>query len=646
MRLLDQPAPVDGALWARIAQKAAPVISAGVGASKRRSALRECAGPLEFVETLISAGVPADVGRPLTFDGREFWRPIYQEMDRPRFVIKSSAQVGKSMMLFYGLAALAHLLYYKGVGVWHGLYLPTQEMVRAFSKGRLGPILAAIGQHSGVRCGTQRDLDAAKLLRDFTLADPQEEKFTDSFNFKKIGLSYVYMAWMHGVLRDALPLDVLWFDEVRLMDPSQVDRVRKRVSGSQYGWIGYTSTAGIPGDAIDAVWELSDQRHFHNYCRCPDGVELNKAWPNCLRERKAYESLDDRYYLACPRCGTEIDDRGYGRWIAHKPETGLYAGYNPHQLITQRPIWKTVENWNMAGRNTMEFYNSDLGLEYVDSDSCPITMEVLNACVNTDLLWARPGDVKRTALGIDQMGGVNYYVVSEKTEHGSRRPIHLEICWSDDPFARGAELMRQYDVSVCCVEGLPNYNDALRFCNAFPGRVWIVSYGEVKDAVIQWGDRQKDPETKRKASKDVRSRWTLRIDHTKMLDGLATHWRERVCEVPSPDALYQEAYDESDRPFIVTLCRDVYFDHLCRGARRKQVETKIADGMDVPEETGLEKHYWVKLAKRPGAAGRPVSIKGASGDPHFLFADALNWVAWTRLPSHKGGSVSAVYSQE
>lgn len=639
----DAPPP-DLGLWQRLAGRAAPVIQAGHDAAERRVALRRSGGPLDFIETLIEAGVPADVNRPLTFEGREFWRDIYETMDKPRFCVKSSAQVGKTIMLFYGLAALAHLLYFRGVGIWHGLYLPTQEMVRAFSKGRLAPILNAIGQVSGVRCGsTAEGADTDKLLRDLLplVEEDQRDDFIDSFNFKRIGNSYVYMAWMKGMLRDALPLDVLWFDEVRLMDPSQVDRVRKRVSGSKYGWIGYTSTAGLPGDAIDAVWEQSDQRHFHNFCRCSDGVELNKEWPHCVRERRNPASPHERFYLVCPRCDTEIDDPGYGRWIAHKPETGLFPGFNPHQLITQRPLWQIMEEWTRTGRNTGEFYNSTLGLEYIDDEACPITLPVLRSCVNTDLMWARPGDVRRCAMGIDQMGGVCYFDLSEKTKDGSRRIVHLEIRWDLDPFKRAAELMREYDVSVCCVEGLPNYNDALRFANEFPGRVFVVSYGDVKDADLQWGDRQKDPEAKRKVSQEARTRFTVRIDYTKMLDALASNWRDRRAELPDPAGIFQEVQDEHGKPFVCALGEEVFFDHLRRIARRKQVETKIASNMEIAEETGIERHYWVKLAKAPGEAGRPVSIRGAASDPHFAFADALNWVAWTRLPARKSGAVRA-----
>jgi hypothetical protein len=532
-------------------------------------------------------------------------------------------------MALYGLAAVSHLFHYQGKGIWHGLYLPTREMVSVFSKGRFGPILNAVGAHTGVACG------------DFTPKETESDEGghrpMDAYNFKTIGKSHVYLAWTQGTLVDALPLDIVWLDEVRLMDPGRVDRIEKRIMGSEVGWVGFTSTAGLPGDAIDVRWEQSDQRCWHTTCGCKDGVELNKVWPNCLGERRGEEEPANRFFLYCPRCGQEIRDRSAGRWVAHNQGEGKYPGFAPHQLMTRQPLIKIVGAWHRDDRNTVEFYNSVLGLPFLDPDACPITADVLKACVNEDLLWARSGDVSRTALGIDQMGGVNYYVVTSRSPDGHRRLVHLEIGFSDDPFSRAGQLMRAFDVSIACVEPLPNYNDALRFSRAFPGRVFIVQYGNgMKDGQLVWGDRNAETPGKKVASSEVKTRYTVTIDRTKMLDALATHWKERRPEVPEPRSLLQSVPDEYGREFMVEVCQQVYFDHLQRIARRQVTEERLADGIDVPEETGRRRYHWVKLARSPSGT-KPAPVKGAASDPHFAFADLMNFIAWTRLPQGERG---------
>ena len=397
----------------------------------------------------------------------------------------------------------------------------------------------------------------------------------------------------------------------------------------------------MPGDAIDIRFDASDQRHFHNRCKCPDGIELNKAWPNCLGERAGQAAeLVGRWFLFCPRCGTEITDRGDGRWMVHN-DRGAYPGFNPHQLMTRQPLERIAARWHRPVRNDKEFFNSELGLPFLDQEAAPITQDRLDACVNADLLWARPGDVKRAALGIDQMGGVNYYVVSVRTRDNTRRIVHLEINWSDDPLQRAAELMRDYDVSMCCVEPLPNYNDALRFANAFPGRVFMVHYQEMRGgAEIDWKDRAREQEGQRKADRSTKTKYAVGIDQTNMLDALAGHWRDRRTEVPNPRTLLQSVQDPHGGDVTVAVCKEVYFDHLKRIARRERHETRLADGVDQAEKTGRVRYHWVKLARAPDKT-ISAPVKGAQADPHFAFADLMNLVAWTRLPAPGSGIVVA-----
>lgn len=592
-----------------------------------RRRIAKSKGTLEYIDILIEAGVPADVGRALTFKGREFWRDIYRAMWSPMFAVQSSAQVGKTIMLLHGGHALAHLHFYQGLGIWHGIYMPTREMVGTFSKGRLAPILEAVGAHTGVACGGFVPEELAEAEKR-SAARPGKRP-ADSYNFKAIGKSYLYLAWIKGTLVDALPLDVAWVDEVRLVeDPGRVDRIEMRIQGSEIGWLGFTSTAGMPGDAMSVRWDRSDQRRWFHPCGCAGGVDLATVWPNCLGERQG-APIEDRFFLFCPRCGKEIQERNAGEWKVTNPD-GLCPGFSPHQLMTRQELFKIVMKWRSATRNTQEFYNSVLGLPYLDAEACPMNLDVLKSCVNDDVLWARAGDASRACMGIDQMGGVNYYVIATRSPTGKRRIVHLEIGFDPDPFRRAGELMKQYDVSVCVLEPLPNYNEALRFANDFRGRVFLVHYAKsMPDKQIVWGDRDEETAGEAIVAQAQKTRFTVKVEQTKALDGLASHWRERLTEVPNPREIRQTVPHKNGGEFVVDVCWEVYFDHLQRIARRQVTETKLADGVEVAEKTGRVKYHWVKLARRPDGS-MPAPVKGAESDPHFVFADLMCWLAWTR----------------
>ena len=579
---------------------------------------------LEFIERLMRApgGIPVDNGRPMTFEGREFWRDIYRSMWGPKFVVCSSAQVGKSQMLFHGLHAVAHLWRYRGRGITHGLYLPTREFVLYFSKGRLTPILDAVGKLTGL-AGNELRINEALREQCGISGDVPD----DAYNFKAIAGQIILLAWLGGKMIDGAPLDILWLDEVRMMDPGDVDRVEARVYGSTIAWQGYTSTAGMPGDALSVRWDDSTQNRWFTTCGCAGGVDLAAAWPNCLGERKGEADPERRWYLFCPRCGKEPEDRGAGRWVPQNPD-GRYPGFSPNQLITRQRVGIFADAWNRQDRNTAHFHNNVLGLEYLDREACPITQDILLQSVNEDLLWARPGDVNGTAMGIDQMGGVNYFVISQRPPNGKRRLVHLEILWGPDPFQRAAELMRAYDVRYCCLEALPNFNDAIRFANAFPGRVFLVIYTNTPNAPqIVWRDLTPEKDGEKPVKPEERTRFRVAVYKDNILDALASHWKEGRAEVPNHKGLTQIVEREGGGTFQTEICDQVYFDHLQRIARRQVEETKLADGIK----------RWNEKQRSPSGTKR-APVRGATTDPHFADADMLNWLAWTRLTSGSGGA--------
>ena len=103
--------------------------------------IRKCSDNLQVLDILIEHGAIADVGEPFSFKGREHWRPIARDMGGDRCVVMSSAQVGKTINVVYAnyICGLRDAL--EGRPSWVGFYLPVQQMVIDFAKGRFDPIL-------------------------------------------------------------------------------------------------------------------------------------------------------------------------------------------------------------------------------------------------------------------------------------------------------------------------------------------------------------------------------------------------------------------------------------------------------------------------------------------------------------------------
>ena len=95
-------------------------------------------------------------------------------------------------------------------------------------------------------------------------------------------------------------------------------------------------------------------------------------------------------------------------------------------------------------------------------------------------------------MGIDQMGNFNVVMIKERLPDGRQAVVHVEEIYAEDPFMRCSELMELYGVAVAVAEINPNYNDAKRFANRHPGKVFICnSFGNLAEGMIRWGDAPK-----------------------------------------------------------------------------------------------------------------------------------------------------------
>jgi hypothetical protein len=161
--------------------------------------------------------------------------------------------------------------------------------------------------------------------------------------------------------------------------------------------------------------------------------------------------------------------------------------------------------------------------------------------------------------------------------------------------------MRRYGVAYCVVEQLPNVNDARRFANEFPGRVFLAGYADLRDDMMTWGDDLSRSD--RRTAAEDRTRYTVTLNQYKAMQRTLFRLRDAECLWPDPAALEATIpIDGEDRR--VLLVQDYVWDHY----------TKTALVVDHDEET-----------RKPRA-----KVKKMGLDPHFSFATMLCDIAWSR----------------
>ncbi len=533
------------------------------------------------------------------FDEYRHLVPLYLDESKDLTLIKS-AQMGATIYLL-----LRILWFARHYSVKVGLYFPTKDGVESLSKDRLKPII-----------------DSCPDIK-YNISDD-----VDTLNLKKIknvngNESSIYMSYLGGnASKDSVPLDMVAFDEVRLVELSDVKQACVRTSASPHDYKLYVSTAGKPGQTIDKLYKNGDQRVWTMVCGCRTGFVPSECFPDCIVEHKG------EVYLRCPKCKYRINDPQNGFYDVRNPGADA-TSYSISKFVSKRysvkKIWKDYKDAMSGIGSLQEFYNATLGRPFIDVDSQPVTMDVLENCVNTDIKWAydplNRKKYKNCAMGVDQRGGQNHVVIMTRNADNKAQIIHLEEIddknpryWENgkpiSPFKRLYELMKEFDVGLCVCDALPNKNEADMFARAFPGRVFLSWYVDSAGPdMVKWTDRIKYKESVKKGSKDIKNKYQVQLRRYDVLDNALMQFVHRNVEMPHPKELIQ-SYRNPDTAIFEPqpICYNLFFTHLCSMVREEEpVNPDVKDGRTRSRYTYI------------------------SRDPHTVHAFTYAWVALSRL---------------
>lgn len=561
-----------------------------------------------WCEQLGRDGLKVD-GHPFKLDDRPAMAWIYDQVPSTEdeayklvLVLMKCAQVGFTVMEM--LATIYLGLRFGPATV--GMFLPDMNLAGLKSSERFMPIV--------------RSVPSVHQLMTMDAADGSGKKTGEgNVRTRRIGDSMFVFSWTSGrATTESIPMDILSFDEVQEMTLEQMEKTIERLSASDVRFVLMGSTANWPDADIHHWFKRGAQYRFRTRCpHCGEAKPLDDYFPNCIRLDKATEI----YRYVCEKCGGFLRDPQEGEWIAENPAADppidlalpkrdrpwrIRSIHFPQFLSPTISAGEILFAYQTA-TDMKNFFNRKLGKPYLDPSQVPVTLEHLNRCVEAGkaagLEWK--SRARGAFMGIDQMGNFNVVVIKERLPDGRQAVIHVEEIYSEDPFGRCDELMEAYGVAVAVVEINPNYNDAKRFANRWPGRVFICnSFGSVVEGMIQWGDAPKLDTSDRRTSEEERDRYTLRMDQYKCMQVSMARFTapEPLCLFPDPQGLVQDVLEKGISQTAAVLPRA--FHHF----------TKTALVAEKDEETNQYKR----------------SVKKVGIDPHFSYANMLCDVAWAR----------------
>lgn len=416
-----------------------------------------------FVEWCLKGPIILD-GKPFSFERHEYLRGPYQD-DHRWTVEEKAAQMGCTSRAMLLIVYSARYLSYRGI-----LYFfPSRTDVSDFTKGRVDPLIDDNPDSIGT------------WIKD-----------TDSANIKNIWNCFLYLRGMGSRIGlKSVPADFLVFDELDEAPQKAVSMAMKRLSHSEEKRVHMLSNPTLPDYGINEAFQTTDQRYWLLKCqKCSEYTCLEDTFPDCLVEFRG------RVIRLCQHCRDRELDPSIGQWVAKKSSITDKRGYHYSQLFSLFVDPGEILHEFRTTNHLTNFYNLTIGIPYVEAENRLPVEAVLSLCGDEGIADHDDGPC---SMGVDQ--GKDLHVVIGKKHLGKGgRIVHLGIYrdWEDLD-----GLMKNFHVSRCVADALPETRNARDFAKRWKGKVFLNFYNDNQKGSYAWDEEKLIVQCNRTESMDA-----------------------------------------------------------------------------------------------------------------------------------------------
>jgi hypothetical protein len=275
----------------------------------------------------------------------------------------------------------------------------------------------------------------------------------------------------------SVPVDFLVCDELDEAPQAALDMAYERMAHSEFKEVLKLSNPTLPDYGIDQAFQETDQRYWLLKCeKCGEHTCLEDTFPDCLI------TLNGKVIRACQKCLAELNP-SVGQWVAKKPGVTDKRGYHHSQLFSHFVDPADILHQFRTTNNLTDFYNLKIGIAYVEAQNRLSVQEVLALCGSEGIASQ---DLGPCSMGVDQ-GKDLHVVIGKRHPQKAGKIVHLEIYKDWEELDR---LMRNFNVSRCVVDALPETRNARAFAERHKGKVFLNYYNEHQKGHYAWNEKE------------------------------------------------------------------------------------------------------------------------------------------------------------
>lgn len=275
-----------------------------------------------------------------------------------------------------------------------------------------------------------------------------------------------------GAAKDCLNLksisgDVVYRDEVDVMDPDVVEMSKQRLNNSRHRIESNFGTPMVPGFGIDEYYNQGDQRKWQIKCgTCGKWTCLVESFPRSVL------LVGGRWRRSCVHCGAEIFVSD-GDWVADYPDRREGSFWVSGLVSPMADLEEYMYRYNHCDSDAkmVEFERSILGRASIESDCQLSVQEVLNCCRRDGL---RMSSSVRTCQGVDVNDKLNV-VTGFRT---GLRSYHILHIGEFDNFQKLHDFNADMRVKFGVIDKGPDIHSVKRFQSEEKYAIFRCQYSE------------------------------------------------------------------------------------------------------------------------------------------------------------------------